>query len=152
MQNEILRHPDIRDALIAGANRIAPCLILEMIPGKVPTTTEQREMIIDSIWPTVEDANSQVAKFGRVPKELILVATPDKPFLRTGKMSIMRSKTIELFSDDMDILYMKNAVGLLTRDLPTIPRLDFESILRLYTAPLCRSVGYSKHRTGRQRF
>ena len=129
MQHEISRHPDIRDALIVGMNRIAPCLILEMMPGKAPSTEKEQQRLIESLWLTIETANQHVAKFGRVPRELILIASSDRSFFRTGKMSIMRSKTIQSFNEEIEKLYAQNEDGLLTRDLPIIKNLDQKGML-----------------------
>ncbi|KAH8673378.1 hypothetical protein BX600DRAFT_455167 [Xylariales sp. PMI_506] len=140
MENEIATHPDVRDALVAGEYRFSPCLIIDMMPGKVPQTAEQREETLHALWPTIEQANRKAAKYGKVPRELILFTTVEKEFQRTAKMSIKRKLTVALFEPEIEALYEQNEAGLLTKDLPPITELSAEGItgclLKLYADAL----------------
>lgn len=74
-------HDAINGALIVGTGRFQVCLIIEL---KEYVSTEN---VIESVWPTVEKANSQAPGHGQIDKKLIMLARPEKPFRRAGKVS-----------------------------------------------------------------
>ncbi|KAI1207713.1 uncharacterized protein F4807DRAFT_469221 [Annulohypoxylon truncatum] len=107
MENKIASHPDVTGVIVAGSHRFRLCLLLELKEG-----ADDRSL--ETIWPVIEDANMEVPKFGRVPKELVLVATPDKPFLRAGKGTIQRRLTIQVYEEEISRRYDEVEDGLLT--------------------------------------
>ncbi len=54
--------------------------------------------------PTVEEANRTAPAFGRIFKEMILVADAARPFPRAGKGTFIRKQVIALYQDDIDKL------------------------------------------------
>ncbi|RYO98173.1 hypothetical protein DL766_005198 [Monosporascus sp. MC13-8B] len=119
MENAISAHPDINGALVAGSHRFRLCLLIELKNSAQPTTGSKRE-ILDGLWPTINEANNKMPKFGRVPKELVLFTSKDKPFSRTGKGTIQRRFTIEAYDKEIEELYAKAEEGLLTSGLPPL--------------------------------
>ncbi|KAI5926545.1 hypothetical protein F4810DRAFT_725180 [Camillea tinctor] len=107
MENEISAHPDVTGALVAGSHRFRLCVLIEMKAG---STASQ----LDAIWPIIEDANKKAPKFGRVPKELVLFAPDNKPFLRAGKGTIQRRLTVQAFEEEINKRYEDVEEGLLT--------------------------------------
>ena len=106
MEHTIASHPDVTGVLIAGSYRFRLCVLIEV--------KEEVELSLDTIWPTIEAANKKVPKFGRVPKELVLFASPDRPFLRAGKGTVQRRLTVQVYEQDIDRLYFEVEEGLFT--------------------------------------
>ncbi|TGJ88071.1 hypothetical protein E0Z10_g689 [Xylaria hypoxylon] len=96
-------HPGVQVALVIGSNRFQAGLLLE--PVKHLEDEEDKRKFVDSIWPFVEKANSETVAHGQISRELVAVASPDKPFLRSGKGAIQRASTVELYAEEIDNLY-----------------------------------------------
>ncbi|KAK7994340.1 thioester reductase domain-containing protein [Apiospora marii] len=98
-------HPQVKGVLVVGAMRFQPALILE--PVTQPKSDEERHRLLESVWARVEQANKQSVAHGRIDRDHIMVASPDKPFLRAGKGTIQRAVTVKLYKDEVDRLYEK---------------------------------------------
>lgn len=98
-------HPLIQFALMIGDKRSQPCLLLELERATAPANDEDRRSRIENIWPTIAAANEEAPSIAQVAKTHVLFATPDKPFLRTAKGTVQRSKTIELYENEINHLY-----------------------------------------------
>lgn len=85
--------------------RFQPALIIE--PVTQPKSDEERQRLLQSVWARVEQANKQSVAHGRIDRDHIMVANPDKPFLRAGKGTIQRAVTVTLYKDDIDRLYKR---------------------------------------------
>ncbi|KAF9880148.1 hypothetical protein CkaCkLH20_02102 [Colletotrichum karsti] len=121
MEDIIMGHPDIRNALIVGAWKFQPALIIE--PMVYPKTKEQEDDLIDRIMPIVAEANKTIATHGRLVRHLIMLAKPEKPFLLADKGSVKRAATVKLYHDEIEELYAN------PREIPLdkVPRLDLSS-------------------------
>ena len=106
MESTIATHPGVTGVLVAGSYRFRLCLLIEVKEGV--------ELPLNAIWPTIEGANKTAPKFGRVPKELVMFASPNKPFLRASKGTIQRRLTIQAYEKEIEELYSKVEDGLLT--------------------------------------
>lgn len=92
----------LKGVLLTGNGRDQPVLIVE---PKDALDGPGRAEILDKLWPRVEQANSHVAGPGRVTRGMVICATPEKPFTRTGKGTIVRKLTQDDYQDDIDRLY-----------------------------------------------
>lgn len=95
-------HPAVRDALVVGARRPRPAVILEPVD---PVQVDKRQSFLDSIMPTVVESNVAAPVNGQLERELLLVAAPDRPLPRTGKGTIQRGAAFKLYEEDLDALY-----------------------------------------------
>ena len=131
-ENTIGSHPDVQGAIIAGAYRFQPCLLVEL--RQPPVDEAARAEALDTLWPIVAKANEQAPKAGRIPRELILFATESKPFLRASKGTIQRVLTIREYADEIDQLYASAEEGLLTSGLPPLESTEPQSVIALLRA------------------
>lgn len=120
MENIISAHPDVKGALVAGSHRFRLCLLIELRSESVPKCDEERQERLDELWPTINEANQAAPKFGRVPRELVIFASPDKPFGRASKGTIQRRLSIAAYEGEIEDMYAKAEEGLLTRGLPPL--------------------------------
>ncbi|KAF2966875.1 hypothetical protein GQX73_g6718 [Xylaria multiplex] len=132
VENVISSHPDVQGAIIAGAYRFQPCLLVEL--KQPPVDQEAQTRALDIIWPTVAMANEKAPKAGRIPRELIIFATESKPFLRASKGTIQRVLTIRDYTEAIDQAYAAEEEGLLTSGLPVLESTEPEDIIILLRA------------------
>ncbi|KAI0819209.1 acetyl-CoA synthetase-like protein [Trametes gibbosa] len=108
----ILAHdPNIASALVFGNQRLEPGLLVEPAAGVViPAGDAQAlEEYKDLIWPAVEKANAQTASYAHVKREMILVASPEKPLEHTPKGTPRRGVCLRLYQSEIDALYAAHA-------------------------------------------
>ncbi|KAI1758278.1 hypothetical protein F4782DRAFT_544611 [Xylaria castorea] len=129
MENFIGAHPDVMGVLVAGSHHFRLCLLIELRPNSRPESEEERQKILDELWPKIEDANNAAPKFGRVPKELIIFTSPEKPFSRASKGTIQRRLSIDAYKDEIEDLYTKVEEGLLTNGLPPLKSTSANDLL-----------------------
>ncbi|KAK1754172.1 hypothetical protein QBC47DRAFT_302774 [Echria macrotheca] len=121
-------HPKVKSALMVGTERFQAGIIIEPNGLEISSIREY----INLIWPSIEQANSKSPAHARVFASMVAIASPDKPFRRSPKGSIMRRATYQLYEREIDALYRDNAVdGTLInpRDTETLIRQAVESIL-----------------------
>jgi hypothetical protein len=85
----------IHKALISGSGKGKPFLIVKLTE---PNTVEK-------FWPSVEVANASCSVFARVLKELTIVVTNDKPFVRIAKDTVLRREAFELYELEIESAY-----------------------------------------------
>ncbi|KAL2812311.1 putative NRPS-like enzyme [Aspergillus granulosus] len=103
-EEQVSQHPAVRAALVAGNQRFEACLLVE--PTAIETLDEMAKAeLVETIWPTVEEANSLTPAHARVSKSKILILDPRRPMLRAGKGTIQRAGTVKLYQDDIEALY-----------------------------------------------
>lgn len=92
----------LKGVLLTGNGRTQPVLIVE---PKDNLDETGRAQLIDKLWPRIEQANGRVAGPGRVSRGMVICATPEKPFTRTSKGTIVRKLTQDDYQEDIDCLY-----------------------------------------------
>ncbi|KAK8064619.1 nonribosomal peptide synthetase [Apiospora phragmitis] len=102
---EVRDHPQVKGVVVVGAMRFQPALIIE--PITQPKNDEERQALLDSAWAKVEQANKQSVAHGRIDRDYIMIANPDKPFPRAGKGTVQRAATVKLYNDEINQLYNK---------------------------------------------
>ncbi|KAK7885322.1 hypothetical protein LTR67_010500 [Exophiala xenobiotica] len=97
-------HPDVEGALVVGTGRFQPVLIIE--PRKHP---DDPERFINSIWPAIEAANKESAAHGRIFRGKVLLTSPEKPFTRTSKGTVIRARSTALYEAEVEELFAEAA-------------------------------------------
>ncbi|KAK0610810.1 hypothetical protein B0T14DRAFT_593567 [Immersiella caudata] len=105
IENTLMGHPNVKGALVVGFNRFQPALILE--PVTQPKTDEEKEKLIEDMWPLVVKANKETVAHGQIGRRLIAISNPDMPFLRAGKGTIQRAGTVRMYKEEIDKIYRK---------------------------------------------
>ena len=103
----IAEHSLLSGALIVGLARFQPALLVEL----KDRFDLRPEAVIESIWPTVEQANNQAPGHARVLQSMIAVAAETKRFERAGKGTVIRKMTAENFQPEIDALYSEDNLG-----------------------------------------
>ena len=144
MEDHIASHPEVRTALVIGAQRFQAALLIELMTNETLSSTEKAN-VIERIWPIVQQANQECPTHAKITKSHILFVDPKRPMLRAGKGTVQKRPTMELYKEDLDRLYAdaeKISVSssseselaehtLATRDLETISRFIRDAIKNL---------------------
>lgn len=125
-------HPSVTGALVIGQGRFAPGLLLEVRDVNTSDPLESAQLIA-KMWPLVQAANRDAPGHGRLSKELILLTTAGKPFLRTPKLSIRRKPTIDLYADEIAQMYDRYSDGLEDNGDDSLDSADLSSVSRIQT-------------------
>ena len=106
MEQHIVSHlPEIRAALVVGAQRFQAALLIEPNNSEREVTPSERGAFIERVWSTIEDANRQAPSHTWILKSHVIFTHPQRPMLRAGKGTVQRSGTLHLYKDDIDSLY-----------------------------------------------
>lgn len=103
-------HPAVSGVLVFGQGQFMPGLLLE-VRGVDVSDAAERSRLIEEIWPSIQRANQDAPSHGRLDKELILLASPDKPFLRTPKLSLRRKPTLDMYTEEIAQMYQRYMEG-----------------------------------------
>ena len=107
----IRRHPLVSMVLIAGQRRLQPAVIIEL----TNSSSESDLQVIDSIWPLVVEANSDSPAHCQIAKSHVILSDARKPFQRTGKGTLRRFATSDMYKTELDDLYAMTERG----EIPT---------------------------------
>ncbi|KAK1701537.1 thioester reductase domain-containing protein [Colletotrichum godetiae] len=102
-------HPRVKGAVVAGAMRFQPLLVLE--PTEPLTSEDDIQQFIDDVWPLVVKANKETVAHGQIGRAFIGVTNPEKPFPRAGKGTIQRPMALKLYKEELDEWYNKAEDG-----------------------------------------
>ncbi|EXF76803.1 thioester reductase domain-containing protein [Colletotrichum fioriniae PJ7] len=102
-------HARVKGAVVAGAMRFQPFLILE--PTEPLTSEDDIQQFIDDVWPLIVKANKETVAHGQIGRAFIGVTNPEKPFPRAGKGTIQRPMALKLYKDELDEWYNKAEDG-----------------------------------------
>ncbi|TDZ38354.1 Non-canonical non-ribosomal peptide synthetase FUB8 [Colletotrichum spinosum] len=102
-------HPRVRGAVVAGAMRFQPLLVLE--PKDELASETEIESFVDDVWPTVVKANKETVAHGQIGRQFIGVTSPGKPLPRAGKGTIQRPLALKLYQSELDRWYERAEDG-----------------------------------------
>ncbi|EJC99607.1 acetyl-CoA synthetase-like protein [Fomitiporia mediterranea MF3/22] len=107
LETMLKQDSQIEDAIMFGRGRFQ-CGVLIQPSKAYPVDhfdTVELEKFRNAIWPTVEKVNAFAPGHSRLFKEMIIVASPEKPFQYTAKRSLRRQVVLEAYSKEIDKLY-----------------------------------------------
>jgi long-subunit acyl-CoA synthetase (AMP-forming) len=116
LEQAVQADPALKGVLLTGNGRAQTALIIE------PNDDHDeggRAKLLQKLWPRIEEANSHIPGPGRIARNMVICATPDKPFTRTGKGTVIRKLTQDNYQQEIDRLYntSSQAERLVTIDL-----------------------------------
>lgn len=111
----ILENPLVRHALVFGEGRLQNGVIV--LPFAASWDSNE---VLEAVWPTFEHANTVVPRHSRVMKSLVLIADPHRRFLLTGKGSVQRQGTLEMYAEDIEAAYAGIERGSHLESLPLL--------------------------------
>ncbi|KAJ3994751.1 putative aminoadipate reductase [Lentinula boryana] len=106
-EDVVNKSPLIIGAIMFGRQRDQPGVLLEPSPENQIDVNDPAQLssFRNKIWPVIEEANKQVPAFSKVYKEMILVASPNKPLPRAGKGTVMRKAAHNEYENEISQIY-----------------------------------------------
>lgn len=126
MEGFVQTNKNVKSALVLGSGRFRSALLIELAVAL--HTEEERRSVLRSIWETVELANKKAVAHGRVSRDLVLLASPEKPFARAGKGTVQRKLTIQAYQDEINTLYSTFESDSSAPVVNGTPHIGFESL------------------------
>lgn len=105
MEAVIGAHPLLKGVLMFGRERNQVGVLVEPSVSLDRSDLEWLAKFRNELWPYVEKANKDAPAFSRIFKEMILVATPEKPLLRSPKGTVMKAATLREYETEIGMLY-----------------------------------------------
>ncbi|KAF9000304.1 hypothetical protein BDQ17DRAFT_1427303 [Cyathus striatus] len=105
-ENILVSHP--KASVMFGHKHDQAGVLVEVIIDELPINeNDQIDVagIQNRVWPIVEEASKHLPKYSRVYKEMILIASPDKPLPFTPKGTVMRKAALKLYETEIEALY-----------------------------------------------
>ncbi|EHA18576.1 hypothetical protein ASPNIDRAFT_176195, partial [Aspergillus niger ATCC 1015] len=99
LEPEIVAHPGVKNALIGGHGRARPVLLVEAVED-VEDEGKRREFV-ESLRPYLDRVNERCHECVRLGLERVVVARREKPFVMTGKGSVARWRTLEMYEGEI---------------------------------------------------
>ncbi|KAF1969292.1 hypothetical protein BU23DRAFT_477399, partial [Bimuria novae-zelandiae CBS 107.79] len=103
----VVNNENVTGALVFGMQRFQAGLLVEVSPKLGRLGEVDSAFFIDTIWPIVEEASKVTPAHARIEKSMVLLMSPDKPMIRSGKGTIQRQDTVELYAAEIEHLYVK---------------------------------------------
>ncbi|KAL7277654.1 hypothetical protein ACG7TL_008581 [Trametes sanguinea] len=103
--------PHIVVAVMFGRHRIQPGVLIQPTPDhQIPTGDEKKaehvsQGVILLVRQSVEKANAHSPAYARIERNMIIVASPDKPLDRTPKGSARHKVCVERYAEEIEKLY-----------------------------------------------
>ncbi|KAJ5786433.1 NRPS-like enzyme [Penicillium pulvis] len=116
LEEMVESHPSVKHAIVLGQGRFQTSLLVEPIAA-----VEDEHAFVETIWPKVERANETVPKYGRVSKNKIQLASPDKPFKLTPKGTKQRRTITSDYQKEIEAIYEANEANE-AADVPPLPK------------------------------
>ncbi|KAF9887314.1 hypothetical protein FE257_010309 [Aspergillus nanangensis] len=141
--------PGIQEMLVIGNRQSYPALLLEI--NACSQDKKDNHLLPPStrgaIKEVLEMENSRGSRDAQINDKTIIVASPDKPFVRTGKGSIHRNKTLQLYESEIEELYRSTRFSKPLNYYHTPLDLSSEEALAFSLAELVDNLGSGSGRS-----
>ncbi|CAK7233936.1 putative NRPS-like protein biosynthetic cluster [Sporothrix curviconia] len=105
MELAIVASPLVADALVVGQGRFQTAVLVQ--PAEAVDMADV-SAFLDAIAPFIDEANRAAPAHAQIHANFVLVGSPStKAFVRTGKGTVRRGPTIELYKTELDELYAR---------------------------------------------
>ncbi|KAI4852475.1 acetyl-CoA synthetase-like protein [Aureobasidium sp. EXF-8845] len=98
-------HPAVESALVCGEGREQCALLVELSSTESSEEDTPEDELVEELWPIVQKANENCPEYGRVMKDMVIVAKQGKKTVRADKGTVQRKRTLESFAAELDELY-----------------------------------------------
>ncbi|KAI9459305.1 acetyl-CoA synthetase-like protein [Russula earlei] len=107
LEGILAQDPHILSAVMFGRGKFQNGVLIDPKPEFAfdPTDEAKLESFRQLIWSTVERLNTYAPQHSRLFKEMIIVASPSKPFVYTAKMTARRQAILKAYDTEINALY-----------------------------------------------
>ncbi|KAF8597331.1 acetyl-CoA synthetase-like protein [Ceratobasidium sp. AG-I] len=158
IEDEIVKSPLVEMAVMFGRERNQAGLLLELAKTAHSKlrSEESRVQLMDEIWPFIDTANRITPTHGRLFRDAVIFADPNRPLSRTPKGTLARAATLKTYANDIDGMYAAlergdKTKGSLATLAPTSTQTQVEEWLKVWLEGLLGTkidVGVDMFRQG----
>ncbi|KAJ3915010.1 male sterility protein-domain-containing protein [Lentinula edodes] len=107
LENTLNQDPHVAAAVMFGRGRFQAGILVEPKPPYKfePSDETKLSEFRNKLWPTIEQMNNFAPQHSRVFKEMILVASPSKPFMYTAKNTARRQAILNQYEEEIEAVY-----------------------------------------------
>ena len=113
--------------MVTGSGRFQPAVLIDL-NEKPPEDLKEKIEMVETLLPTIEEANQHAPAHGQLDQDHTLFATPDKPIKYLGQGKIQRPRTYAKYKDDIDEVYRAAEAGENNIANGNIPYLDVSNV------------------------
>lgn len=106
LEQHVQGSADLKGVILIGNGRSQTALIVEPMESLDSTSNAK---LLGDLWSRIEQANTYISGPGRVARGMLICASPEKPFARTGKGTIVRKLTEELYQQEIANIYSSSS-------------------------------------------
>ncbi|KAI0669500.1 hypothetical protein C8Q78DRAFT_1080217 [Trametes maxima] len=101
IEDTLAQDEHVESAIVFGQQRMELGVLVE------PKAEDQRppDDVKDGIWPAINNANSRSLPFAHIRKNMVLVASPEKPLAHTAKNTTRRGVSLKQYAAEVENLY-----------------------------------------------
>ncbi|KAF5870715.1 putative nrps-like enzyme protein [Botrytis fragariae] len=122
-QHILSSHREISGVIVAGSQRFQTALLLE-VTSKEELTPARKLSLVETIWPSIEEANEVCPAHARVARSHILFVPSERPMIRTPKGTIMRAASLAQYEGELGALYETADQASIESSTTSIPLVD----------------------------
>lgn len=104
IEGRVRQHSLVREAVVFGVDREVPGLLLFRAVAAMGMTDVD---FLDSVWPTVSEANAHTEAFARIGKDTVAVLSDTAECPSTDKLSIKRAQVYRDYAATIDAVYAR---------------------------------------------
>lgn len=110
-ERTITSHPLVQHAVVVGTGRDKPAVLIELVPKGYTEDVSQQKDLLETIWPTVIQANNVTETYSQLERRYVIFAKQDKPFAVGLKGIVQRKVTVDLYAKEIEDLYASIVSG-----------------------------------------
>ncbi|KAF5349813.1 hypothetical protein D9758_010235 [Tetrapyrgos nigripes] len=107
IEDAVLASELVKSAVIFGHQHVHIGVLVELSPGHEIDVSDhsQAERIRDQIWPILEETNRTLPQYSQIRKQMILIASRDKPLPRATKGTVNKVASVKLYEREIEEIY-----------------------------------------------
>jgi hypothetical protein len=98
LESQVRKEPGVQSATMMGYGRPVCCLVLEL---------ERGVDLEEAIWPAVQRAGQGMRPIEQVQRDMVIVASSEKPMPKTFKGDVKRAALEEMYCDEIEECYTR---------------------------------------------
>ncbi|UPX12162.1 uncharacterized protein EKO05_0002728 [Ascochyta rabiei] len=127
-EHHIMSHPEVKAALVVGAQRVEAALLIETATD-AELTDDEKSGLVERVWPLIEEANKVTPAHARVAKSKIIFVNSSIPMARAGKGTVQRAATLALYAAEIEEVYQQEE-SLDASNVETSPEMSLKILVR----------------------
>lgn len=125
----------VQNAIVFGAGRVQNGVLIVPLDDCAfdPSDRHKLREFRNTIWPSVQQANLESPAHSQIWKQMILIASPDKPLPCTDKGTVKRKSALDLYEHEISDLYRTSH----EESLSTAKQIPLPTILNVSSLVIC---------------